>query len=100
MTSSLMLTSLTTLICAAAFFTPFYFLYRAAFPRLIPGIPSAYTSQQRIFGDIGDLTKYQAERGEFFSFLLKRCIELNTPICQVYLRAFRRPWVVVADSQE
>ena len=75
-------------------------LYRAALPKPIPGIPCAQYSINRLFGDVPDALKYHAKTSETVAFLASRCEELKSPIVQVFVRPFARPWVVLADSRE
>lgn len=75
-------------------------LYRAALPKPIPGIPYDRTSAGRILGDVPDALKYHGETHEMVTFLEKRCRELGGPICQVFMRPFAKPWVVVMDGRE
>ncbi|KAF2165555.1 hypothetical protein M409DRAFT_67337 [Zasmidium cellare ATCC 36951] len=75
-------------------------LYRAALPRLLPGIPHDAKSSRRLFGDLPDGLQYAARTKEFLSFLSWRCEQLGSPIVQVSLRPFQKPLVVVSDSRE
>ncbi|KAK4499232.1 hypothetical protein PRZ48_009745 [Zasmidium cellare] len=75
-------------------------LYRAALPRLLPGIPHDAKSSQRLFGDLPDALEYAARTKKFLSFLNFRCEQLGSPIVQISLRPFQRPMVVVSDSRE
>ncbi|KAK4549630.1 hypothetical protein LTR36_004931 [Oleoguttula mirabilis] len=78
-----------------------YLLYRATIPKPIPGgIPYVAASAVRAFGDVPDAIKHHAKTGEMIAFLATKCVELNSPIVQVFLRPFSKPWVVIADSQE
>lgn len=75
-------------------------IYRALLPKPIPGIPCDQAASKRLFGDVPDALKYHAETSEMLSFLVKRCKELDSPIIQVFMRPFQKPWVVVADGRE
>ncbi|KAK5127379.1 hypothetical protein LTR85_006718 [Meristemomyces frigidus] len=77
-----------------------YFLYRATIPKPFPGIPYVAASARRAFGDMPDVLRYRAETSETISFLIKKCVELNSPIVQVFMKPFSKPWVVIMDSQE
>ncbi|KAK5129842.1 hypothetical protein LTR08_002779 [Meristemomyces frigidus] len=77
-----------------------YFLYRATIPKPIPGIPYVAASAMRAFGDVPDALNYHAKTSETIAFLGQKCVELNSPIVQVFMRPFSRPWVVLMDSQE
>lgn len=77
-----------------------YLLYRAALPKPIPGIPYYTPSANRLGGDIPDAIKWQNDRKEFWSFLQERCKQLNSPIVQVFMQPFGKPWVILADYKE
>ena len=90
----------TTALLAGVLVTLGFLLYRAALPKPIPGIPCARYSINRLFGDVPDALKYHAKTSETVAFLASRCEELKSPIVQVFVRPFSRPWVVLADSRE
>ncbi|KAL8660235.1 MAG: hypothetical protein Q9226_000037 [Calogaya cf. arnoldii] len=90
----------TTALLAGVLVTLSFLLYRAASPKPIPGIPCAPSSINRLFGDVPDALKYHAKTSETVAFLASRCEELKSPIVQVFVRPFSRPWVVLADSRE
>ena len=77
-----------------------YALYRASIPKPLPGIPYVAASANRTFGDVADALEYNAKTSEMISFLKVKCVELNSPIVQVFMRPFSKPWVVLADSRE
>ncbi|KAL8942489.1 MAG: hypothetical protein Q9216_001633 [Gyalolechia sp. 2 TL-2023] len=89
-----------TALVAGVLVTLGFLLYRAALPKPIPGIPCAPYSINRLFGDVPDALKYHAKTSETVAFLASRCEELKSPIVQVFVRPFSRPWVVLADSRE
>lgn len=95
------LSSLSTLsILAGVLLLAGYVISRALTPKPLPGIPYDAASAGRLFGDVPDLLKHQAKTQETLSFLGKKCVELRSPIIQVFFRPLGRPWVVIADSQE
>lgn len=78
-----------------------YFLYRAAMPTPIPGIPYKTNSANRILGDLPDMLNYAKKTGETVSFFASHCVELNSPITQIFIRPiFSKPWVIIADCRE
>ncbi|KAF2719412.1 cytochrome P450 [Polychaeton citri CBS 116435] len=92
---------MTTLgLAAGALLVVGYWLYRAMIPKPIPGIPYHKPSGSRMFGDVPDAMAWNMRTREMVSFLQFRCTELNTPICQVFVRPFKNPWVVICDAQE
>ncbi|KAK4985319.1 hypothetical protein LTR50_006039 [Elasticomyces elasticus] len=95
-TISFQLTS--TLI--AILFVGGYFLRRALLPKPIPGIAYKKSSAEKVLGSGLDLLAWKAEHGEMFGYLAKLAVELNTPIFQLFVHPFRKPWVVIADNRE
>ena len=77
-----------------------FFLYHLARPKPIPGIPYDRESARNIFGDVPAALKHHAETSEMMAFLLARCEQLKSPIIQMFMRPFGRPWVVMVDSRE
>jgi hypothetical protein len=78
-----------------------YLIYRAAMPTPLPGIPYKKTSASRLFGDLPDMLSYMAKTRETVSFFASHCVELNSPITQIFIRPFLgKPWVIITDSRE
>jgi len=77
-----------------------FLLYRRALPKPIPGIPYDKRSANRLLGDVPDALRHVGQTKEMGSFLLKRCIELDSPVVQIFAKPFQQPWVVVADGRE
>jgi hypothetical protein len=80
--------------------TSLYLFYRWALPKPIPGIPYNKEAVESLFGDIGPLMKYQAKTKEVFGWIAAQNIKLQSPIIQVFLRPFGKPWVVITDFRE
>lgn len=78
----------------------FYNLYTAALPKPVPGIPCDNVSRNRLMGDLPDAMKWMNERKEFWSFMQERCRQLNSPIVQVWMQPFGRPFIVISDYLE
>ncbi|KAF2160919.1 hypothetical protein M409DRAFT_70014 [Zasmidium cellare ATCC 36951] len=72
----------------------------AALPKPIAGIPYDRKSANRLLGDVPDALKHHAQTSEMVTFLEKKCLELGSPIAQVFMRPFSRPWVVLIDGRE
>ncbi|KAK3109782.1 hypothetical protein LTR53_016586 [Teratosphaeriaceae sp. CCFEE 6253] len=68
-----------------------YWLYRSAIPTPIPGIPYVKRSATRPLGDFPDAVKYNAKTRELTKFLVDKCVELDSPVVQVFMRPFSRP---------
>jgi Cytochrome P450 len=90
----------TMTVLAATVVALLWRLYRAALPKPIPGIPYLHASAQHILGDVPDALKHYTRTSELISFLVQRCEELHSPVVQVFMRPFRRPWVVLLDGRE
>lgn len=77
-----------------------YVLYRVALPSPIPGIPYHKRSAKSIFGDLPGQLKHAKDTGEAFSWMTAQCYELNSPIIQLFLRPFGKPFVLISDYRE
>ncbi|KXS94425.1 hypothetical protein AC578_9357 [Pseudocercospora eumusae] len=76
------------------------YLYNAGRPRPLPDIPYNPISAKRFLGDGPDLFKWAAEHGSPYGYLPEMIKKLDSPIVQVFLRPFGRPWIIVADPYE
>lgn len=78
----------------------FYRLYEWLLPKPIPGI--AYNSEAAgsLLGDVPAMIKDVAVTGEFRVWCAKQVIKMNSPICQIFIRPFSKPWILVADFRE
>ena len=72
-----------------------YCLRRVLLPEPIPGIPHSKASANRILGDVPDLLAWKAKHGDSFGYLPQLAYDHNSPIFQVFMRPFGRPWVFV-----
>ncbi|TRX96048.1 hypothetical protein FHL15_003190 [Xylaria flabelliformis] len=77
-----------------------YFLYKAALPKPIPGIPYNKDAVKSLFGDFPTFMKWRAERPELWAWVSTQSYKLNSPVIQLFMRPLGRPWVVVADFRE
>lgn len=75
-------------------------LYRRSLPQPIPGIPYNRAATTRITGDLPQFMEWKAKRPELYSWIASQCVELNSPIIQLFMRPFGRPWVAIADFRE
>ena len=50
--------------------------------------------------DIPDVLKWHAETNELMSYLTAQCVELNSPIIQLFVRPFSKPWIIMTDFRE
>lgn len=70
------------------------------YPKPYPGIPYHEASANRILGDAPSLLAHFAKHHTTFDWLAQQCVELNSPIVQIFLKPFGAPWIVVADHWE
>ncbi|KAG2000852.1 hypothetical protein GB937_010771 [Aspergillus fischeri] len=87
-------------VAACVLFAVAACVYRALLPKPIPGIPYNKASANRILGDAPDLLKWRAETKEIWSYIRKLAVELDSPVIQMFMRPFGKPWVIVTDFCE
>lgn len=75
-------------------------LYNLALPRPIPGIPYNKNATKSLLGDLPDLFAYQKHNKEQRKWFPTQNMKLNSPICQVFIRPFSKPRVIVTDYRE
>lgn len=92
------LSSTTLLACAFFLALALYGLYRGLLPRPIPEIPYNKANSQSLLGDAGAFIK--TGRLDPHTWFTEQCIALDSPIIQLFMGPFRKPWVIVADFQE
>lgn len=76
------------------------FVRAAALPKPLPGIPYKAISAHRILGDGPDLMKWEADNGDRCGYFAYLATELKSPVFQVFMRPFGKPFVVVMDPRE
>ncbi|QIW95517.1 hypothetical protein AMS68_001035 [Peltaster fructicola] len=78
-----------------------YVLRRLALPKPVPGIPYNIKSVNRLLGDIPDVLKYIQDTGEVASFIPQKAGKaFGTPMFQLFMRPFARPWIIITDFRE
>ncbi|RYP70073.1 hypothetical protein DL771_005690 [Monosporascus sp. 5C6A] len=75
-------------------------LYLWLLPKPIPGIPYNPNATRSILGDAPDMMKTVGVTQEVMRWLAQQTDKLNTPLCQVFVRPFSKPWVLLADYRE
>jgi hypothetical protein len=92
----------TGVLALAAFSSLLFFLvYRAALPRVIPGIPYNQESANRLLGDVPELLGHIKDSGgQVLAWWQQQAKKHNSSIIQLFLRPFARPFVVVSDFRE
>jgi hypothetical protein len=78
----------------------FYTVYRWLIPKPIPGIPYNPKAGRRPLGDAIDLFREVRVTSQFNLWCARQVENLNSPICQVFVNPFSKPWVLLADVQE
>ncbi|RYP28270.1 hypothetical protein DL767_007290 [Monosporascus sp. MG133] len=78
----------------------FYLLYRWLLPKPLPGIPYNPKATGSLFGDAPSMTRELATTGEFSMWLAKQIEEMKSPVCQVFVRPFSLPWILIGDFRE
>ncbi|KIL85178.1 hypothetical protein FAVG1_11607 [Fusarium avenaceum] len=73
-----------------------YKLYRSMLPHPLEGIPYNVAATNRIFGDLPDVKAY----GSLTDWLATQAVKHQSPIFQIFVRPFAKPWVVIADHHE
>ncbi|KAI2615593.1 cytochrome P450 [Hypoxylon sp. NC1633] len=77
-----------------------YGLYQWLLPRPIPGIAYNAKAAKSLFGDAPAMIKEVSVTGEFRVWCAKQVKQMNSPICQIFIRPFSKPWVLLADFRE
>ena len=77
-----------------------YLAYRAALPRLIPGVPHHMSAANSLLGDVPNMLRYFTSTKEVTAWFSQQCLQLNSPIVQLFIRPFGRPMVFIADWRE
>ena len=94
-------TSPSTILLSVGFFALSFFLYRRALPQVIPGIPHNKDAAKSILGDVPEFLKYVKDnQGEAVAWWHEQLVKHNSPIVQLFIRPFSKPFVIVADFRE
>lgn len=77
-----------------------YLIYKRLLPRPLPGIPYNAGANKSLWGDQPALARYLSTDGEFSTWLGEQCMQMGSPVCQVFVQPFKMPWILVADFHE
>lgn len=77
-----------------------YCLYRWLLPKPVSGIAYNPEATKSLFGDAPNMIKEVSVTGEFRVWCAKQVKKMNSPICQVFIRPFGKPWILLADFRE
>lgn len=69
-------------------------------PKPIPDIPYREANAKKLLGNGMEMLQYKKKHGEMFGYLAKLSVELNSPVFQIFVHPFGKPWVVIADNRE
>lgn len=89
-----------TSAAALAFLGLLYLLYEWLLPQPYAGIPYDPKSARKLLGDAPEMLREVGLTREVHVWLVKKVIELQEPLCQVFVQPFSKPWIVLADSVE
>ncbi|KAM0722249.1 hypothetical protein Q7P37_001690 [Cladosporium fusiforme] len=95
-----MLSLPTLALLGAVTLTVGYYIYRAALPKPIPGIPYNESAVNRILGDAQDAISYQKKTGDIMAWVTDQVLKHDQPVIQLFMRPFGKPWVVITDFRE
>ncbi|KAI0013976.1 cytochrome P450 [Xylariaceae sp. FL0662B] len=77
-----------------------YVFYRWLLPKPLPGIAYNPEATESLFGDASSMTRELSSTGEFSMWLAKQVEKMKSPICQVFVRPFSLPWILIGDFRE
>lgn len=77
-----------------------YGLYQWLLPKPVPGIAYSPKATKSLFGDAPGMIKEVSVTGEFRVWCANQVKQMNSPICQVFIRPFSKPWILLADFRE
>ena len=92
--------SSSTAVVVSIIFAALVLLYRAALPKPLPGIPYHHASARSVLGDIPSMVKWKNETRETFSWMTAQCDALKSPMIQLFVKPFSKPWVIITDARE
>jgi hypothetical protein len=99
-TSSFPASYSTIVVLALLSLTPIYLLYRWLLPKPIPGIPYNPNAVRSLFGDIPAATSYISKTDRIWPWVAQQAENIQSPIFQIFMTPFGRPWVVLCDFRE
>ena len=77
-----------------------YGLYQWLLPKPVPGIAYNLEATNSLFGDAPGMIKEVRVTGEFRVWCSNQVKKMDSPICQVFIRPFSKPWILLADFRE
>ena len=77
-----------------------YAIYQWLLPKPLPGITYNPEATKSLFGDAPDMIREISVTGEFGLWMAKQVEKMRSPMCQLFVRPFSQPWILVADFRE
>ncbi|KAK3396961.1 cytochrome P450 [Sordaria brevicollis] len=77
-----------------------YLAYWAILPKPIPGIPYNRNAAWSPLGDIPEMIRFVFKEKQVFSWMGSLTERHKSPIVQIFVKPFQKPWVVVSDPFE
>lgn len=77
-----------------------YSLYRYLLPKPLPGIAYNTEATRNLFGDAPSMAVEVGRTGEFSFWLANQVEKMGSPLCQVFVLPFQKPWILLADFRE
>ncbi|KAJ8123122.1 hypothetical protein ONZ43_g849 [Nemania bipapillata] len=90
----------TVLVSLCFIFCSLYGLYQWLLPKPIPGIAFNPEATKSLLGDLPAMIKEVTVTGEFRVWCAKQVRKMNSPICQIFIRPFGEPWILLSDYRE
>jgi hypothetical protein len=87
-------------ICLALIACLFYYLYRLALPKPIPGIPYDEVEAKKLFGSLPSMISHFRQHGIVMPWLTGHNLKHNAPLVQFFGAPFSQPTLVLSDFQE
>lgn len=88
-------------ICLAVILPLCYYIFiHWIYPQPLPGIPYNQVASHRILGDVPDLVAEVRRTKETSAWCFSQCRRLGSPVIQLFLRPFSKPFVFVDDARE
>lgn len=77
-----------------------YGLYQWLLPKPVPGIAYNPEAIKSLLGDAPAMLEEVKVTGELRVWCAKQMKKMDSPICQVFIRPFSEPWILLADYRE
>lgn len=77
-----------------------YGLYQWLLPKPLPGITYNPEATKSLFGDAPEMLHSFLVSKDFGAWCAHQVEKMRSPICQVFIYPFSKPWILVADFRE